>query len=177
MKHCLRTVVGCAFVCVLASPLFAQSGKPNDQLQNSRAVTIPTASEKSDDYNFQAEAGKVYQCDDNGRPFDPLKQNKSTAQSATNNDQANATQNVPKQSSDAETIKPSPSKAVVETVIIRAVLTSKGNVADVKADKDLPNGLTGKAIIAACRIKFKPAIKDGHPVSQAVKLEFKFEAY
>lgn len=58
MKHCLRIVVGYAFMCVLVTPLFAQNEKPDGQLQDSRAVAIPAANEKSDDFDFQAEAGR-----------------------------------------------------------------------------------------------------------------------
>lgn len=41
----------------------------------------------------------------------------------------------------------------------------------------LPAGLTENAIAAARKITFTPAMKDGHPVSQMVILEYRFELF
>jgi hypothetical protein len=40
--------------------------------------------------------------------------------------------------------------------------------------KELPDGLTKEAIKAARKIKFEPAIKDGHHVSQYLTVEYNF---
>jgi protein TonB len=60
------------------------------------------------------------------------------------------------------------------TVTIRAVFRSSGKVTNIQAIKTLPDGLTEQAIDAARRIKFKPAEKDGRPVSTFMQLEYRF---
>ncbi|HEV8368836.1 MAG TPA: energy transducer TonB [Pyrinomonadaceae bacterium] len=59
-------------------------------------------------------------------------------------------------------------------VILHMVLRSNGEVSDIAVLKGLPHGLNDKAIEAARNIKFEPAIKDGHPVSQYLRVEYVF---
>jgi|ERR1051326_2480721 TonB family protein len=59
-------------------------------------------------------------------------------------------------------------------VLLQAVLTSDGKVDDIEVLQGLPEGLTEGAIEAARRIKFKPAVKNGRPVSVRLKLEYNF---
>lgn len=66
---------------------------------------------------------------------------------------------------------------VVGTVRLSAVLTSSGQVTNIKPLTPLPYGLTEKAIDACRRIQFTPAMKDGHPVSQYVTIEYNFNIY
>jgi len=63
------------------------------------------------------------------------------------------------------------------TVILRAVLSRDGQVKDIRVITRLPHGLTQAALTAARRIKFSPALKDGHPVSQYIQLEYNFNLY
>ena len=63
---------------------------------------------------------------------------------------------------------------VTGTVVIRAVFRSSGKVTNVQAIRRLPDGLTEKAIEAARKIRFKPAEKDGRPVSTFVIIEYNF---
>ncbi len=60
------------------------------------------------------------------------------------------------------------------TVRLRAVLAASGKVEDISVVTGLPYGLTESAIKAARRLKFKPAMKDGQPVSMWVTLEYVF---
>lgn len=62
-------------------------------------------------------------------------------------------------------------------VRLRAVLSSSGAVTNLTVMKDLPDGLTEKAVSAARRILFFPAVKDGRRVSQYVVLEYAFHIY
>jgi TonB family protein len=62
-------------------------------------------------------------------------------------------------------------------VRLRAVLHFSGKVTNISVVKGLPDGLTEKAIKVARQIKFKPAEKDGHKVSQYVVLEYNFNWY
>jgi TonB family protein len=66
---------------------------------------------------------------------------------------------------------------VVGTVMLQAVFTANGQVTQIRALKELPNGLTEKAIAAARQIRFEPAMKDGHPVSMYMHLEYNFNLY
>lgn len=60
------------------------------------------------------------------------------------------------------------------TVVLRVLLSSSARVTSVKVLKELPDGLTENAVKAACRISFKPALKDNHPVSQYVLVKYGF---
>jgi TonB family protein len=67
------------------------------------------------------------------------------------------------------------SRAGVEgIVILKIMLSSKGEIGKVRVVRRLPYGLTENAIRVACKIKFKPAIKDGQPVSQWVNVDYAF---
>jgi TonB family protein len=60
------------------------------------------------------------------------------------------------------------------TVVLKVVFSSTGEVNNIHTVTGLPFGLTERAIEAAHKIKFKPAIKDGRPVSMWVQLEYNF---
>jgi TonB family protein len=63
----------------------------------------------------------------------------------------------------------------VEGVVrLRVVLCPSGSVSNVRVVKGLPDGLTEQAIVAARKIKFEPAEKDGEQVAQFVVLEYNF---
>jgi TonB family protein len=63
------------------------------------------------------------------------------------------------------------------TVVLRCVLAADGHVRGVRVVAGLGGGLTLRAIVAAQHIKFIPAIKDGHPVSMWMMLEYNFNLY
>ena len=60
------------------------------------------------------------------------------------------------------------------TVILRCVFASTGQVTNIHVVSGLPDGLTERAVEAAKKIKFKPATKDGHPVSMWMELQYNF---
>ncbi len=63
---------------------------------------------------------------------------------------------------------------IAGTVILKVVFTSSGTVENIRVVRELPDGLTERAIEAAKKIKFVPAMKDGHPVSMWIQLEYNF---
>ncbi len=63
---------------------------------------------------------------------------------------------------------------VTGTVRLRLILTASGKVGKITPLTRLPDGLTEQAIIAARRIEFETAIKDGRRVSQYVTIEYYF---
>ena len=66
---------------------------------------------------------------------------------------------------------------VTGVVRLRAILHASGSVQNISVVKGLPDGLTEKAIAAARQIRFTPAEKDGHTVSQYIVLEYNFNIY
>jgi TonB family protein len=66
---------------------------------------------------------------------------------------------------------------ITGTVVLRAIFSDSGEVTGIRAVKSLPDGLTEKAIAAARKIRFVPAVKDGHPVSVYMQLEYVFNLY
>jgi TonB family protein len=63
------------------------------------------------------------------------------------------------------------------TVVIRAVFAADGTVQNLLVIRSLSDGLTEAAVRAARKIKFLPATKDGHPVSQFIQIEYNFNLY
>ena len=59
-------------------------------------------------------------------------------------------------------------------VTLRVLLSASGKISRVRVLKGLRAGLTENAIRSACKIEFKPALKDGQPVSQWVTAEYVF---
>ena len=62
-------------------------------------------------------------------------------------------------------------------VVLRLILAADETVKHIEVVKGLPDGLTDKSIEAAQKIKFKPAQKDGKPVSVWVEVEYGFNIY
>ncbi|GEM_PF-398542 len=63
------------------------------------------------------------------------------------------------------------------SVVLQVVFHANGSITDVKVVRGLPDGLTEKAIEAAKRIRFQPAVKNGSPVSVRGTLDFSFNLY
>ena len=66
---------------------------------------------------------------------------------------------------------------VTGTVVLQMVFSSSGAVTNIRTISGLPHGLTERAIAAAQRIRFAPAVKDGRPVSQYIRVEYNFNIY
>ena len=63
------------------------------------------------------------------------------------------------------------------TVVLKMVLRASGDVTDITVVKGLPYGLSEEGIRAAQGIKFEPAMKDDHKVSQSIMVEYEFHLY
>ncbi len=66
---------------------------------------------------------------------------------------------------------------VTGTVVLRCIFAADGRVRNIYVIRGLPDGLTERAIEAARKIKFIPAMKDGKPVSMWMQLEYNFNLY
>lgn len=62
-------------------------------------------------------------------------------------------------------------------VVLRAILAANGRLIGIRVVKGLSGGLTERAIVAARKIKFTPAMKDGRPVSMFIQIEYSFNLY
>ena len=60
------------------------------------------------------------------------------------------------------------------TVVLHIVFNANGKITDIKVIRGLPYGLNENAIDAAKKIRFKPAMKDGKPISVRGSVEFSF---
>jgi TonB family protein len=60
-------------------------------------------------------------------------------------------------------------------VVLSVVFTLRGSITNIRVIRGLPHGLTEKAIEAAHKIRFNPAVKDGAPVNVRGSLEFSFK--
>lgn len=60
------------------------------------------------------------------------------------------------------------------TVVLSVVFNMNGFITNIQVVRGLPDGLTEKAIEAAKKIKFKPAVNNGSPVSVRGSLQFSF---
>jgi TonB family protein len=63
------------------------------------------------------------------------------------------------------------------TVVLSAILSSGGEVTDIRVVKGLPHGLTRASMEAVRRIRFEPALKDNRPVSQSIQVEYNYNVY
>jgi TonB family protein len=63
------------------------------------------------------------------------------------------------------------------TVVLQVVFNVNQQITDIRVIRGLPDGLTEKAIEAAKKIRFNPAVKNGAPVSVRGSLEFTFNLY
>jgi TonB family protein len=59
-------------------------------------------------------------------------------------------------------------------VVVSVVFTADGRVSGARVVRGLPDGLNDEAIKAAQKIKFRPAMKNGQPVSVRMAIEFTF---
>ena len=66
---------------------------------------------------------------------------------------------------------------VMGTVVLKVVFSADGSVNNIRTVSGLPSGLTERAIDAARKIKFIPAIKDGKYVPMWMQLEYNFNLY
>ncbi|HKX32107.1 MAG TPA: energy transducer TonB [Blastocatellia bacterium] len=60
-------------------------------------------------------------------------------------------------------------------VVLNVIFNADGTISRIRIVRGLPYGLTERSIDAVKKIRFKPAIKDGQPVSVRGNLEYQFK--
>jgi len=80
--------------------------------------------------------------------------------------------------------KPEPSyteearqQQITGTVVVRAIFAANGRVVAIRVVSGLGGGLSERAIDAARKIRFIPAMKNGRPVSMYIQLEYSFNLF
>ena len=63
------------------------------------------------------------------------------------------------------------------TVALSVIFGADGELSDLLVLKGLPYGLTARCLEALKKIRFRPAMKDGKPVSVRSSIEFNFQTY
>lgn len=66
---------------------------------------------------------------------------------------------------------------VVGTVVLRLLFLPSGKVTNIRVVSGLPYGLSERAVEAAKKIKFTPAMIDGRPVERDMQVEYNFNLY
>jgi TonB family protein len=66
---------------------------------------------------------------------------------------------------------------IAGTVVLSVVFAADAQIRDIELVQGLPDGLSEKAIEAAKKIRFEPAMRNGQPVSVRGKLEYSFNIY
>jgi len=164
-------------ILVLSSPAYSQSGRrakattspvpapaeqPTPSVETAKDEPPPVTAEKNQDYRCT---------DDNGleRILDATDATEKVVSSKEADQQAQVTK------------KPQPvytrearRDGIQGFVILKVLLSAGGKVSRIRVIKGLRAGLTESAIRAACKIQFKPAMKDGQPASMWVAAEYAF---
>jgi TonB family protein len=169
----MRFVSGSILIILLATSAFAQSGRrtvpvptptPTPTPEAKPTPSLPSRSQVT------AEKDEDYRCTDDGTLAHLLDHDQVAGYTAKEVDVK------------AEiTARPEPGYTrearrvgMQGIVALKVLLAGNGKIDRVRVARRLPYGLTENAILAACEIKFKPATKDGQPVSQWVVIEYGF---
>ncbi len=127
-------------------------------------------------------AGSHTQPQDAGSGSDPKTDAAATDAGATNTPLVYAARDVTRKAVILAKPEPAYTKEARQnnisgTVILRAILSSSGEVKFITPVQRLPFGLTEQAIESASKIRFTPAERDGKPVSQYVRIEYNFNIF
>jgi protein TonB len=81
---------------------------------------------------------------------------------------------VPTKRSDAEYTEEARNAKIEGAVLLQVVIDEKGIPTEPEVERSLDKGLDQKAIEAVKQCRFKPALKDGKPVSVFANIEINF---
>ena len=177
MESCMKMLFSVIAVLTLSVLVSAQSGRRGREITvpvPPPAPEVPESKPKTQDElpPLTAERNQDYRCTNDGSLARMLETEEPEPQV------------LPSKKVDVRlTIlsKPSPSYTkearrlgVQGFVVLKSLMDADARVSRVRVIRGLPAGLTANAIRAACKIKFKPAMKDGQAVAQWVTTEYVF---
>ena len=168
-----------SIVLVLGFTVYGQSGRRVKEVRPIPPVVEPQAKDSNPTPSAQTEAPQVtaeknqdYRCTTDGtlaRILEPETPAEQILSSKLVDTRAVITSQ-PKPSYTTEARR----YGVQGFVILRVVLLSTGKIGRIRVVRALPFGVTENSIRAACKLRFKPAIKNGEAVSQWVHVEYAF---
>lgn len=175
----MKSVVVLIAILVLSSSADSQSGRrareikvpvaTPDQAVKEEAKPKPTAPDEAPPVT--AEKNQDYRCSEDGSLARILEKDLDELVLTAKEVDARA----------VITAKPKPSYTkearrnyVQGFVTLKVLLSGRGKITRIRVVKGLPAGLTENAIRAACKMEFKPAMKNGQPVGQWVTAEYVF---
>ena len=173
----MKLIIPVIAILVLSSFADSQSGRRAQEIKTPvppqpREVIEPKAAAHDEASLVTAERNQDYRCVLDGgleRMLEPENVNERIVSAKEADSRARMT------------AKPKPSYTkearqigVQGFVTLKVLLSASGKISRVRVVKALRAGLTESAIRAACKIEFKPALKDGQPVSEWVTAEYVF---
>ena len=162
-------------IILVSASAFAQSGRRN--LPPPTPTPSPTPEEKPSPTSslppgsqVTADKDEDYRCTDDGTLAHLLDHDKAVGYEAKEVDvKAEVTAKpLPKYTREARRV------GVQGVVVLKVLLLGDGKLDRVRVVRRLPYGLTENAILVACQIKFKPAMKAGQPVAQWLNVQYAF---
>ena len=169
-------VVALVAILFLSSFIYSQSGRRAKEIRVPPATVVNEPTSKSasqqDPVPVTAEKNQDYRCTEDGSLARILETDslEELAVSAKEVDVRAVITAKPKPSYTKEARR----NGVQGFVTLKVLLSGRGKIARVRIVKGLPAGLTENALRAACRMEFKPAMKDGHPVALWLTVEYVF---
>ena len=175
----MKSVVVLVAILVLSSSAYSQSGRRAKEIK----IPVPIAEQEAKETKSKppapdepppvtAEKNQEYRCSEDGSLARILEKD-------ADDELVVSTKDVDTRL--VITAKPKPSytrearhNGIQGFVTLKVLFSGRGKIARMKVMKGLPGGLTENAIRAACKIEFKPAIKDGQPVGQWLTVEYVF---
>lgn len=162
-------------ILIFGISAFAQSGRRKGPVAAPTPTPAPEATPSptpspAERSLVTAERNQDYRCTDDGTLAHLLDQSTVTAFTPKEVDvKAQITaRSEPKYTRDARRM------GVEGLVVLRLLGLPDGKIDRIRVVRHVPYGLTENAILAACEIKFKPAMKAGQPVAQWITVEYGF---
>ena len=163
-------------ILVFCSLAHSQSGRRTKTISSPAPVAIeePKPTPKADEREtppVTAEKNQDYRCAEEGleRILDGGAPNERIISSKDADEPAQVTKKPP-----PEYTREARRNGVQGFVVVKVLLAGDGKVSRIRVIKGLPAGLTENAIRAACRIQFKPGMKNGQPASMWLTAEYVF---
>ena len=167
-------IVAFILILIFGTSAFAQSGRrnktapppaPTPEAQPSPTPSLPARSQVT------AERDKDYRCTDDGTLALLLEESTVVSYTAKEVDTKAAIIAKPEAGYTREARR----AGVQGIVTLKLLVLPEGEIDRITVVRALPYGLTENAIRAACKIKFKPAVKAGRYVAQWVTIQYGFQ--
>ena len=164
-------------VLTLCSLAYSQSGR------RAKAITpvpVPTEEAKPSPSTLErepppvtAEKNEDYRCTDDDQGLARLVDDVDPAERIVSSRDADERAQITKKPQPVYT-REARRNGIQGFVTLKVLLAADSKVSRIRVTKGLPAGLTESAIRAACKLQFRPAVKDGLPASMWVIVEYAF---